>query len=286
VFEHLHPVGFLVLGVRVLLYMRVERPPAGMDPKYTKTMADGSYRFDGLAAGLYTVRLPAMPFVAPTTAVEIQVLLAEDENGDVASFMAADFGVLFAPIPPDRGMIEVGDFVEVTGRYSADPDRLLAYGVDREDHDGGKMEIRGPLTAEADSNGVFAIMGVALHAGDHMLDGGGSRDECKDRVAEDLMLGERIRARLSTAPTDSSAGEAYRIACWGGDKEKVHGEVESLEVDEAGNVLSFVVLGLTVEVTPDTHFGDDDHHDDYDDDDDDDYDDDDDDDDEDDDEMR
>jgi hypothetical protein len=59
----------------------------------TITAADGSYRFDELLPGLYTVMWMADYCTTPTTPTSIQVVLVE-ENGEVADFLGADFGLV------------------------------------------------------------------------------------------------------------------------------------------------------------------------------------------------
>jgi hypothetical protein len=72
----------------------------------TRTASDGSYRFDELVAGHYTVMLVRDRCSNPTTPSEIEVILVE-MNGEVSSFLTADFGV--APLRLCCGLAN-GDF--------------------------------------------------------------------------------------------------------------------------------------------------------------------------------
>ncbi|MDH3197766.1 MAG: hypothetical protein OEO21_05955 [Candidatus Krumholzibacteria bacterium] len=73
---------------------------------HTKTAYDGSYRFDELRAGHYTVILVRDRCSNPTTPTEIEVILVE-MGGKVSSFLDADFGV--APLRNCCGLAN-GDF--------------------------------------------------------------------------------------------------------------------------------------------------------------------------------
>lgn len=69
----------------------IELGAEGMRTRTTRTRSDGSYRFDGLAAGLYTVRKIPREGEIPTTPSPLSVVLPEFE-GEVSSFLAANFG--------------------------------------------------------------------------------------------------------------------------------------------------------------------------------------------------
>jgi len=73
---------------------------------HTQTANDGSYHFDALVAGHYTVRLVRDRCSNPTTPIEIEVILVEIE-GKVSSFLLANFGV--APLRNCCGIVN-GDF--------------------------------------------------------------------------------------------------------------------------------------------------------------------------------
>lgn len=270
VFEDLDADGVLDPEETGIGGVRIRLVDSDGETRAVGTAPDGMYRFDGLEAGLYTVQKAPQQGLAPTTPAEQQVLLVDDGEGGVSDYLMANFGCLFAPEEPRREL-EVGDAVEVTGRYHAEAGQLLAYEVEWESGD-VHAELRGPVTAVVDTNGVFEIMGVALHSGDAEIEGGGPRDWCQDRRASDVELGERMRARLFVPEDEEMLPTVERLKCWSGDKDKVSGHVESIERGEDDEPVSFVVAGLTVAVGERTRFGDD--HDD-DDDDDDDYDDDD-----------
>jgi hypothetical protein len=85
----------------------------------TLTSPDGSYRFDSLEAGHYEVHEVTRDDLRPTTPTTIQVILVEQDGG-VGDFLMANFGCV--PVVTPRPIIEVGDFVDVWGEYSARPE--------------------------------------------------------------------------------------------------------------------------------------------------------------------
>lgn len=273
IFEDLDTDGLVGVDETGIVGVQVELSGNGIAPVTTSSSVDGTYRFDGLAAGLYTVRTLTRPLLAATTDVQLQVVLSEDEQGEVGSFLNADFGFLFAPVPP-VSRLEVGDRVEVTGTYLDDPHRIVALEVrrcdtDRDDDfrvddDRWFGELRGPVTG-SDGSGVLAIMGRSVDVDGLVLHGGGRDEFCKDGAARDLVAGDRARVRVldpgidTTARSAADTLEAVRASCWNGDKEKVHGIVESVVRGDDGRITGFTVLGLKVGVTASTRFDRDDH---------------------------
>jgi hypothetical protein len=114
-------------GVEIRLSMG-DIPQAAVSPAETwrtVTANDGTYRFDGLEAGHYTVaKIPNAAF-RPTTPTEIEVILVES-GGDVNDFLLANFGCV-PVMEPER--IKIGDWVAVNGDFMADPDRIMARGI-------------------------------------------------------------------------------------------------------------------------------------------------------------
>ena len=243
----------------------------GIVPTAMRTAADGTYRFDGLTAGAYSVEKIPSPRSSLTTAPVVQVLLAEDEEGDVGDYLSADFGCIFEEVPPPMPRLEEGDFVEVTGRYDFDG-YLVAYEIEREwDDDRHVGEARGPVTAVDAQTGMLAVMGIDFDVTGIEIHGGGPSDECQDRPALDFEVSDRARVRtdgMSMAATDTTDAvwDGARVSCWSGAPEKVYGNVEALEFGDDDRIVAFSVLGLRVEVNDRTDF-DDDHDDDDDDDD-------------------
>lgn len=272
IFEDSNADGLLGMEEAGIAGVTVELSGSGIATTRSVSSADGTYRFDGLAAGLYTVRTLPRPLLAHTTDVELQVLLTEDAEGEVGSYLAADFGFLFAPLPP-VAPLAVGDFVEVTGIYRDDPDQIVALGVGRCRDDDHQSELRGPVTAVDTEQGLLTVMGRAVDVGSLELHGGGRADSCKDRPALDFRVGERARLRVlePTGDAGDDALTAYHVSCWSGDKEKVRGYVEEIVLGDDDRIESFTVLGLEVVVRSSTRFhdGDDDGHDDDEDEDDD-----------------
>jgi len=231
----------------------------------TSSMRGGTYRFDGLDAGVYTVRILPSRMITPTTANAIQVLLSENGEGDVGNYLAADFGVRVRNDEPPMGpRLQPGDVVEVTGRYR--DGSLYAYEIEREDDD--DTEVRGPVTAVDAEAGILSIMGIALDVDGLVLRGGGGEDICREGPAIDLMVRDRARAWLdgsSEAVGDTT--DTIRVfgvesmKCWSGDKEKIVGPVGRIARDEDGRITAFGILGLRVVVGADYDDDDDDHDD-------------------------
>lgn len=117
--------------VHIALFTGTE-PDSSYAPMVAVTDTAGQYGFQGLPAGYYTVALVPHDHLEPTTAPMIQVLLVEND-GEIADFLMADFGVLFTP--PTDGGIMVGDCINAKGMYRPDPDRLEAEIIDCCDED-------------------------------------------------------------------------------------------------------------------------------------------------------
>ena len=235
----------------------------------TETDMMGAYRFDGLDAGAYTVSWPPIEGVEATTPTTLQILLPAVGDTMVADYLTANFGVTL-PSDDDEPFLAEGDFVEVTGRWDGGSAVLYADEVELEWDDDERPELRGPVTDVWMDEAILGVMGVAVSVDDLEISGGGPADECKDRPALDFEVGDRARLWIdgvAMAATDSTEAvwDAGRVMCWSSPKDKVHGEVEGLELDENENVVAFTVLGVRVEVTGRTEFEDDDHDDDDDD---------------------
>jgi hypothetical protein len=223
------------------------------------TGPDGTYRFDGLNAGFYTVtRLPA-PDLHPTTPPQMQVVLVE-QDGEVASFLAADFGVVHdddGPGEPD--VIEVGDCLHVKGDWLGEPGVLRADEVchcdDDDDHDGdhGKDHdgdsscwdrLRGPVTGVDLVDGTVTVMGSPLHLTD-------ASDV--DLDLDELEPGTRVTAQVEWMPAgegdDEDRLEICRLRTFEGHFDRVRGEVTEVITDAEGLVTGAVILGVTIDLT-------------------------------------
>jgi hypothetical protein len=259
---------------------------SGFGPKMSQTTnVEGRYVFEGLAAGTYTVERAPRTDLEPTTPSSLTVLLGEIE-GEVSEFLDADFGCRVVEI--ETPVLEIGQFVHVTGEYITEPHRIIAMGIEIEcdrhgpgddgcydddddgDRDGewARGEIRGPVTEIDLENRALQIMGtwfdVAEHEGDDDPDStdGGSDDgrdasdgDCGDwwLHLEDIEVGDRVRARVF--PTDETdPSEPHLIVglkCWNGEREKVRGRIEAIAENE-GEVVGITVLHTLVVVTPTT----------------------------------
>lgn len=233
-----------VPGVRIVLARE------GQDPRESVTDAAGSYRFDGLEAGLWVVTKPVRDGTIPTTPTEIHVLLVEDESG-VSDFLVANFG---CARPPDEPRVRVGDRVVVTGHYAPNPDRVIANRIEVGDDDlrDSKSELRGPITAISPDRYALAVMGTQIDFGVGPVEID-PPNQCGTSF-EDLTPRERVRARVSvpTAPESPLLGEQLR--CWTGESDKVYGRVEEILRDDAGFFRGLVVLRTVIVVTETTEW--------------------------------
>jgi hypothetical protein len=235
------------------------------DPLQTAlTGDDGTYRFDGLDAGFYTVvRLPRADLMG-TTPAEMAVVLV-DTNGTVADFMLADFGVVTMDMPPSEP-VAVGDYVQAKGAYEAEPHRLVAEilsvcrpdmpvtkhgdgddddeGEDYDDYDdcgdADRMDgcwgrLAGPVTAYSREDGILEIMGTPVHF----------QDKCD---CDDVEDGLRMRV---DATRDADVLEGEVLACghlkpWRGHRDRVSGFVQEVVRGEDDAITGVVILNTLV----------------------------------------
>jgi hypothetical protein len=262
-----------IAEVLVLLQSISGEDSVATDSDSTLTDEDGNYAFDGLEAGVYVVSKPEQDGVTPTTPTEITVLLTETDT-DVGNFLDANFGCLTSDDPdPDPDPFPVGVFIEANGDFRDNPNRLVAQGIDvsrcgdddddddenswigivnrdgddddddnddedcdREDCESGKL--RGPVTEIDEENFTFAVMGTWVSA-----------DE--STFPDDLEVGDRVDVRLHHGDEDELIVD--RVKEWHNDRhEQVHGRVDSVEVDDDGN-LRLTVLNTIVIVSLDHH---------------------------------
>ncbi len=225
------------------------------DPMWlTITAEDGSYRFDGLEAGLYTVVRLERDDLEATTPTKIQVLLVEEE-GVVTDFLMANFGCRIVAIHDE--CIEVGDWIHAKGQYAPEPDRLVAHHVCRldyeddddcddddddewedEDKDGCPCTHRlvGPVTAVDLDTMAIAIMGSWVHSGDK-----------HDLELEDVEVGERVRNCLRVIATDE--GDLLvdcRLRHFNGHWDRVRGVVQEVVHADDGHVTGYMVLNTFI----------------------------------------
>ncbi len=221
--------------------------------RFTRTGPRGGYAFRHLPAGVFVVRRAPNNYTTPTTSDELTVLLTESD-GDVSDFAGADFGVLVKRPDP----FPLGAFAEVNGHYLTDPDRVQALGIelercgptvlgsgdgngddDGDDHDGDvdcrQGKLRGPVTAVDEEAGTFAVMGTTV-----------SYDPAAFAVA--VEVGQRLDVRVHRADDESLVADVIKE--WNGDKEQVHGRIQSVEMGDGG-VIRLKVLDTLVIVSHD-----------------------------------
>jgi len=270
-------------GVRMLLEMSSEPDTmvtAAIDVDHTTTADDGSYRFDGLDAGFYTVGKALDQDFRGTTPNPMFVILTEDTSG-VSSFLMANFGCV--PVVKDGPVLTEGDYVSVNGEWDSAHGYLVARGLDHYDceadtsdndtipaptrigmsdddgdwrdddgdHDCDEWicstthgKIRGPVTA-VDSAGV-EIMGTRLSV--MLIEDHSSRA----LMLGDIMVGDRVEARVKY--TDDG-WVAYRLREWRGRKDQVHGFIEEVM---NGDMRMIRVFGTTVVIPDHVYYYDDD----------------------------
>ncbi len=240
----------------------------------TTTAEDGTYRFDGLAAGHYTAVRLVRADLEPTTATEMQVLLVE-EDGGVSDFLMANFGCRIVDVPGD--VIDVGDCVHAKGVYASEPDRLIAQEVclcdwygdgdwddddwgddgdddcdddedeDDEDDDGDDDDkccpgcqgrLIGPVT-EIDLEGsALAVMGTWVHFEDkHDLD------------LDEVEVGDRIRVHIEVVSGDEGDYlRGCRLKSWHGNHDRVRGPVQEIVRDDEDHITGLRILNTMIEI--------------------------------------
>jgi len=223
----------------------------GTDQHWLATSgSDGTYRFDGLAAGYYTVTRLPRDDLRSTTPPQIQVLLVADEEGEISDFIAANFGCLVFVIPPE-GEIQVGDCLHAKGDYSLDAARLeVAHlcpcGDDDDDEDEDKdndcwERLSGPVSAVDLENDTVSVMGSLL-----MI----TEDSRIDLDLDTLEIGDRVRAEvMAYADDDSVSLEVCRLRTFNGNWDRVRGYVDQVDLNDAGEVTHVVILGVTLDVS-------------------------------------
>jgi len=216
---------------------------------------DGTYRFDGLDAGYYTVvRLPQDGLVG-TTPSEMAVILVE-MDGTVSDFLLANFGVTSGDDPGDD-YVKVGDYVDAKGDYHAEPHRLVSekfkvkrcdgdkHDRDDDDDDDGCRQndcwgrLTGTVTGIDITEGYIEVMGTKVYCND------------KDRGDDDdFECGIRVQVDVSR---DEDEFEGNVIACrrphvYKGKNDKVKGFVQEVIRGDDGYITGVIVLNTLVTV--------------------------------------
>lgn len=265
-------------GVEIVLIASGASDPTSTSMRRTtRTARDGTYRFDGLRPGFYTVMKASLRQYLPTTPSVWDVLLVATADG-VSDFLLANFGCVPQDTPPPTPDIEVGDYVEVNGRYENDDSggRVVARSIEVEPYDERlarpqvlrRGELRGTVTDINRERQVLAVMGTWVRFeedgttdgsnGDGSVRSGtdGSTDPDWGPVSklrfEDVEIGDRVRVVVPGVPLDADqplAGMSLRE--WNGPHDKVHGYVTRRGGPD-GRPQQLVVLKTLIDVSPRT----------------------------------
>jgi hypothetical protein len=189
----------------------------------TESGMDGSYRFDGLDAGYYTVIKDFMDESCfPTTSTVIHVVLVES-NGSVSDFLTANFGCVVQDIP-SQPELELGDYVKVNGDWTDEgTPRLMARSIE-------VIKCESPPPPDT-------ILVRAAWSGDDGWDGDGwddDGDKCDD---------------------DHEWNDCHKTACWGL-KNAMIGPVTDINRDDCmveimGSWVRIVMCETAPDTTPD-----------------------------------
>jgi hypothetical protein len=247
-----------IADVWLVLFGGTNGDTDGSDPlAKTSTAEDGTYRFNGLDAGYYTVVRLERDDLEGTTPNEIQVLLVED-NGDVTDFLMANFGCQYVDGPDD--IIKVGDCVHAKGEYATEPDRLDASrlcfcdwdddGCDDDNQDDGDDEnddkccpgctgrLIGPVTEIDLESNALAVMGTWVHFEDK-----------NDLNLEDVQVGDRVRVHVKVVTEEEEDRMlGCRLKSWVGNFDRVRGEVQEIFYDDEENITGLKLLNTKIEV--------------------------------------
>jgi SdrD B-like domain len=221
----------------------------------TVTAEDGTYHFENLDPGFYTVVRMAHEGYEGTTPSEMFILLVEVE-GSASNFLLAHFGV--KSVDETEDFVRVGDYVEAKGSYQAEPNRLVSeiFEVERcdDDEDGDKHgdgcrendcwgRLTGPLTAVNIEECTIEIMGTMVHY---------CRDKSED-PDDEFECGLRVRA---DGTRDDDVEDGQVIACkrpkfYNGHYDQVRGFVQEIIHGEDDRIIGVVVLNTLIEVPED-----------------------------------
>jgi hypothetical protein len=221
-----------------------------------ETAEDGTYNFDGLDAGYYTVVRGDREGMEGTTPSEMAVILVE-VDGTVYDFLAANFGVARGGGGGGDDFVEVGDYVDAKGEYQADPDRLVARkfkvkDCDDDDDDGDDKHgcrendcwgrLAGPVTDVSFEERYLEIMGTKVYFYDK-----------HDEDFDDYDIGDRARVD-ATNDEDVNDGkvEACRRPHWhNGHDDQVKGFVQEVVRGDDDEITGVIVLNTLIEVNED-----------------------------------
>lgn len=221
--------------------------------RMTRTHEDGTYRFDGLRAGFYTVFKAPKPHLRPTTPPVIEVILVEGDDG-VSDFLMANFGCF--PVREGDVAIRIGDYIRASGKFITPETSNARSGalVAREivvfrcgDHECvGHGELAGTV------NGVNR-QELALHIMSEWITFPRPKDE-DDVRPDDFEVGDRARAEVEDMRNGVMAPlKGLKLAKWTEEFERATGYVKRIGGDVNNPPAEIVILDKTVIVlTPDT----------------------------------
>lgn len=244
-------------GVEILLYKGDLADTNSEELRRTVSAEDGSYRFDGLGPGFYTVFKPRSLRYRPTTPSSLQVVLIEVADG-VSDFLRANFGCVPSA---ERPVVRTGDYVMATGRFTRDAATTAAGGVivarevvvyrcgDRPCHRPGVLN--GPVTEVARERRAIRVMTEWVGFADSVAT---DRSFADDLDPGDVNVGDRVSAIVVDRPsgvTEPLVG--LSLMKWGEAFDQTAGFVKRIGGDPNSRTYLLVVLRhMQVAITPDT----------------------------------
>lgn len=237
-----------------------------------ETAVDGTYRFDGLDAGYYTVVRMARDGLMGTTPAEMGVILVE-ADGTVSDFLLANFGVVSGD-EPGGDDISVGDYIHAKGEYAADPHRLVAeiYSVcfcddvqdkDRDGDDDGDDDYDDDCDEDCDEDcddgcrendcwGLLAGPVTGFSREDHSVEIMGTpvyfTEKCDwDEVEHGLRL--RVKAARDQDAQDADVVACGRVKWWNGNRDRISGFVQEVVRGDDDRIMGVVVLNTYVQLS-------------------------------------
>jgi hypothetical protein len=236
---------------------------------HTRTARDGTYRFDGLRAGFYTVFKASLQQYRPTTPTVWHVALTQTEGG-VSDFLMANFGCVKQEPP----VLNIGGYVQVAGRYDIDDlGRIIARQILVDPFDERMMrpavlrpgELRGEVTDISRDRRALAIMGEWVSFAHMYEDSSGNDSTAVDPNGnppgdfadilpfEDVNVGDRVWAIFQDMPAGTTTiPKGMQLMRWGALSDHANGQVRRRSGSELRPLEIILFSKTRVVITPDT----------------------------------